>query len=331
MKTPPDVIVVGAHSQGQLFKIERMPYPGETISSKNYEILDDGGKGSNQAIALGRLDVETAFIGKIGNDQFGNLAEKWLKEAGVNTDGLIWSNHLPTSTGIIFLERNGINSIINGLGASQNLTCKEVQCAMRKFSGAKILLTGFEIPVDVALFASKLGKKMGMTTVVNPGPAPEDGLGILDYVDILIPNETEAKIIAFGDPLADVPIDTLATKIIEKYHVGSVVITLGENGCFCISSNGSWRFDAIPSKVIDTTGAGDAFCAGIVSGIFQGFDLYSACAWATCVASISVETLGTIPSFPKLEEVKKKFGSIAKNFIRINKYHNKHKEDCDDL
>ena len=125
--------------------------------------------------------------------------------------------------------------------------------------------------------------------------------------------------------------DLVRSRGLGDVYKRQVVITLGENGCFCISSNGSWRFDAIPSKVIDTTGAGDAFCAGIVSGIFQGFDLYSACAWATCVASISVETLGTIPSFPKLEEVKKKFGSIAKNFIRINKYHNKHKEDCDDL
>lgn len=307
-----DVIVVGAHIQGQVFHVDRMPLPGETLFSHNFEFAEDGGKASNQAIALGRLRINTAFIGKVGSDQFGRLAEKWLKDSNVETSGLLWSNDLPTSTGIILLDQKGMNMIVNGIGASQSLTFDEINKSLQLFTNAKYLLTGFEIPIDVALSAAKLGKKMGMKTIINPGPAPEFELGDMHYVDLLIPNETEAKIIAYNDPEISLPPSTVAQSIIDKHQVKAVVITLGDKGCFCLDSNGSWTIDAIPCPVADTTGAGDAFCAGLTSGLVEGLDLRLACQWANHVASLSVSKPGTIPSFPTFEEVR--------NYANLSKF-----------
>ena len=297
-------MVVGSHGVGQVIRVERLPVAGETICSLSYDVSPDGGKGSNQAIAIGRLGGTAAFVGVVGRDNLGDLGERWLQEAGVDTRFLMRSDTRGTSTGIIIVDADGMNTIIDcGHGPEDELTVDCVESCVRSLEGAKVLLTGFEIPVASALHAARVAKELGMVTVVNPGPAPSEAMGCLSFVDILVPNESEGKLIAHLDVNASYPPMDLAREIRDSCAAGCVIVTLGADGSVGLDAKGLWTVKATHVPVVDTTGAGDAFCAALACGLATGKSAREASEWASIVAAHSVSRCGSIPSFPTTAEV----------------------------
>jgi ribokinase len=184
------------------------------------------------------------------------------------------------------------------------LTFTEAKPCIEDFRSAKIFITGFEIPVKTALEGARLAKQLGMITILNPAPAREESMGDLDYVDIFIPNESEAKSIAGIDLHADFRPNDLMVKIKEKYKVGTVIITAGRHGVFGYDGKNFWEISPIPVDVIDTTGAGDAFIGGFALSLSKGSEIVKAIEFGNYVAALSVTRYGTIPAFPSLPEVK---------------------------
>ena len=301
----PDILVVGHHGVGQLIRVHHFPKPGETIQSLGEKNLKDSGKGPNQAICISLLGCSVAFVGKVGDDDLGHLGELWMQEAGVDTTGMIFSTSISTGRGIIFLDDQGQNSIINGYKPEDYLTFDEIKQELLKFSETTYFVSGFEIPYTVALECAKFVKELGMKTIINPGPATENDLGDLSYVDYLIPNETEALLLAGCSSLEEITLPKLASVLRRKTNSKTIIITLGSGGCAGIDDEGYWEIPGICVGVVDTTGAGDAFVGALTCALNNGRHVRDATKWANYVAALSVTKEGSFPSYSGREEVEK--------------------------
>ena len=307
-----DVVVLNSHGVGQYAYCDHMPVWGETLPVKNWHVAEDGGKGSNVTVALGRLGLKVAYIGKVGNDPWGDLGDKWMTDAGADTTYLYRTDEVSTGTGLILIGPDGRNTVIDGDSSSVKLTVEEVEAALDDMADSTYFVTGFEVPQHVSQEGAKYAKKLGMTVALNPSPLPEEPMGELDYVDYLFINEVEGRYIeglAEDDPL---DAESLARKVRDTYHVGNVVMTLGGDGACALTADGTF-FTVDPvhvEKVVNTAGAGDGFMAATVYGLVRGKSLHGAMEWAAKYAALSVTIDGTIPAYRPLDEVEAFIASL---------------------
>ena len=307
-----DVIVLNSHGVGQYAYADRMPVWGETLPVRNWHVAEDGGKGSNITVALGRLGLKVAYVGKVGNDPWGDLGEKWMSDAGADVTYLYRTDEVSTGTGLILIGADGKNTVIDGDSSSVKLTVDEVETALDDMAESSFFVTGFEVPQRVSQAGARYAKSLGMTVALNPSPLPEEPMGCLDYVDYLFINEVEGRYIeglAEDDPL---DAESLARKVKETYGVGNVVMTLGGDGACALTADGTF-FSVDPvhvEKVVNTAGAGDGFMAATVFGLVRGKTLREAMEWAAGYAALSVTIDGTIPAYRPLDEVEAFIASL---------------------
>lgn len=298
-----DVIVLNSHGVGQYAYTDHMPKWGETLSVKKWHVAEDGGKGSNVSVALGRLGINTAYIGKVGNDPWGDLGEKWMGGAGVDTTYMYRSDEVSTGTGLILIGPDGQNTVIDGDSSSIALTKEEVYEALDNMKGSKYFVAGFEVPMHIALAGSKYAKDLGMITALNPSPLPEEPMGRLDYIDYIFINEVEARYICNEENEQIEPL-ALMKEVQEQYGVQNIVMTMGADGSAALLGD---HYFVVPpvkvEKVVNTAGAGDGFMAACVANLVWGKDLEEAMKWASKYAALSVTIDGTIPAYRPLEEV----------------------------
>jgi ribokinase len=297
------ILVVGSHVPGFLLRVKRPPVPGETVIGWDYEEPVDGGKGSNQAIAAARLGGKVSFVGCVGKDRIGDQAEFWMNAAGVDTTRLRRSPTTASGIGFIMLDESGVPAMVSSLGANAELTDQEVEAAIIGLRDVGVLLTQFEIPIPVAMRAAGFARQQGLLTILNPAPAPETELSGLDCADVLVPNETEARLLLGLAVDQEVDNAWLAQKLREKTGAGAVLITIGERGVVGCDAEGNWAVAPPPVKAVDTSGAGDSFCAALAVALVEGQSVREASAWACRVAALSVTRAGTIPAYPTRAEV----------------------------
>lgn len=299
-----DVIVLNSHGVGQYAYTDHMPKWGETLSVKNWYVAEDGGKGTNVAVALARLGLQVAYIGKVGNDPWGDLGEKWLKEAGADATYMYRTDEVSTGTGLILIGPDGQNAIIDGDSSSVALKEEEVTVALDDMKESTYFVTGFEVPMHIALAGAKHAKELGMITVLNPSPLPEAAMGKLEYIDYLFINEVEGRYICKEPEDAEIDAPKLMKEVQECYGVKNVVMTLGGEGSAAL--RGEEYITIAPTKVekvVNTAGAGDGFMAACVAQLVWGKTLKEAMEWASKYAALSVTINGTIPAYRPLDEV----------------------------
>lgn len=299
-----DVIVLNSHGVGQYAYTDHMPKWGETLSVKRWRIAEDGGKGTNVSVALGRLNINTAYIGKVGNDPWGDLGEKWLKEAGVDATYLYRTDEVSTGTGLILIGPDGQNTIIDGDSSAVALKEEEVIQALDAMKESAYFVTGFEIPMHIALAGAKHAKKLGMYTALNPSPLPEEPIGSLDYIDYLFINEVEGKYICNEIDNPDITPQRLLAEVQEIYGVSNVIMTAGSNGSMAYCNGEYFSIPPVKvDKVVNTAGAGDGYMAAMIANMVWGKSLKEAMSWASKYAALSVTIDGTIPAYRPLKEV----------------------------
>lgn len=308
----PQIVVVGSHGPGLFVRVHRVPAADETVVGWDYEEPVDGAKGSNQAVAASRLGTNVSFVGCVGQDRLGDAGLRWLKEAEVDTTFVKRSPDKSTVGGFVMIDDNGLPAIVALLGANGDLGKEDVENALGQLKGAKILLTQFEIRTEVALFAARLGRQLGLTTIVNPAPVPEKPLQGLEVADYLTPNENEAKVLLGKDPTWNAKPEEMAQQLRQKTGAGCVMITLGERGVVAAGRDGSWHLPAPKVTAVDTTGAGDAFNGALAVGLVRGLSAKEAANEACMVAAYSVTKRGTIPIFPTQAEVQAFFAQIGR-------------------
>lgn len=297
------VVVVGSHVQGLFMRVERFPTVDETVLGWDYREALDGGKGSHQAIACGRLGLPTHFVGRVGRDRLGDRGAEWMAEAGVDLTYLARSEKTATGCGFVMINRDGVPAITTAMGANEGFSPADVDRAEPALAGARIVLVTFEIPSATALYAIRRAKELGATTILTPGPAeplPRDALAGLD---ILVPNRTEAGILMGRSPGKGASPDTLARDLQEFFGVQKVIITLGAEGALVADGESQQVAPALKVQVVDTPGAGDAFTAGLAYGLMTGAPLVEAARFGCLTAARAITIRESVPGFGTIGEI----------------------------
>ncbi len=298
----PHITVVGSYATGLTMKVKRLPSTGETVLASGYRV-DHGGKGSNQAVACARLGASVSFVASIGDDAFGASALKLYGEEGIDVKFVRQTRDHPTGVGFILVEaESGHNCIAFDPGANELLTATDVRRSEGAFSAAEVVLTQLEIPVEAAEAAMACGRARGATTILNPAPARPLPASVLRSVDILTPNQSEAKVLTGRSPDREIAPEEMAHDLI-KLGVQQVVMTLGEQGALIVNAASSKHIPAIHVPVVDTTGAGDAFNAGIATALAFGASLEAAVEFGVLVGALAVTKDGVIPALPSRAEI----------------------------
>jgi ribokinase len=304
----PQIIVVGSHTPGLFIRVHRIPVAGETVLGWDYQEPMDGGKGSHQAMVAARLGAPTSFVGCLGKDRLGQTAVDWLKADGVDLRHLVFSDIKSTAVGFIILNDEGVPAMVSSLGANEEVDEALVDRALVDFPQARLLLTQFEIRPLVAIHAAQVARRLGLVVILNPAPAYPVELEQLSTAHILVPNETEAKVLLGYPAQAEISPDWLAAELRRRSRVDCVMVTAGEQGVAGNESGGAWQ--CIPPKVepVDTSGAGDVFCGALAVGLLKNWSYREAANWACQVAALSVTRPGTITAFPTAQEVQEWYG-----------------------
>jgi ribokinase len=298
-----EVVVLGIFVADLAFRAPRLPVMGETILGQGFA-MGPGGKGSNQVIAAARAGGRAAMITRLGRDAFGEIARNAWGADGVDTSAVIADADTPTGAAFIFVStETGNNAIIVESGAAGRISVDDVRAAGDLIRGARVFLTQFEQPVPAAIEGLRIAREAGVTAILNPAPALPVDDSIFPLCDYVSPNETEAT------ALTGIPVDTVddarrAAADLVRRGARNALITLGERGALLYGADGDHLVPAIPvSKVVDTTGAGDAFNAGFAVALAEGRPPAEAVRFGCAVAGLSVQKPGTAPSMPTRAEI----------------------------
>ena len=298
------ISVFGVFVADLCFFANAIPEKGQTILGNNH-IVGPGGKGSNQAIAAARLGGSVNFITKIGKDQNADMALSLYRDEGMDTSCVIQDeNHLTGVAGIMINEKTGDNAINIVSGAAATLTKKDIDNNLSFIKKSEIFLTQLETPYEATSYALKKAKEFNLTTIFNPAPASEINQNDFKLIDYFTPNETEASFYLKKKVESKEEIEIAAKMFLEK-GVKNIVITLGSRGVYFANSTENYFVDAfnLKDKVIDTTGAGDAFNGAFAYALSNNHKNKEALTFANKVAGISTTRTGAANAMPKLKEV----------------------------
>ena len=311
------VIVVGSVNVDLVVSGERLPAPGETVTGGRFA-RHHGGKGGNQAVAAVRLGAETAFIGAVGDDAFGQEARAALAAEGISLDGLLTLAGEMTGVAVILVDATGENLISVAGGANLALTPAHVRDAMTRFlpRSGDVVLVGHEIPTTAAREALRLGSDAGATTILNPAPAGGLDRATFGLADLLTPNRgelmqlvgAEGRRIGRSSPAADRPehgAGTLLDHNAEGPGVRSaVLVTLGPAGAMLLRAGGVALDLAAPRVTpIDTVGAGDTLNGALAAGLAAGTSIEDASRRAVVAASLATTRSGAREGMPTSAEL----------------------------
>ena len=304
---PNRVAILGVFVADTAFRAERMPRMGETILGRSF-VLGPGGKGSNQAVAAGRLGADVSFISRLGVDAFAEMALETWRAAGV-TPAVVRVPESYTGAAYIFIEDGtGDNAIIIAPGAGATISPADLDAHAGLIADAAVFVTQLEQPLEAAVRGLEIARANGVTTILNPAPARELPDKVLALADYLTPNETEAAELS-GLPVGSLDEARAAAERLRERGVGTVVMTLGARGALL---HGHGRSAVVPAvsagAVVETTGAGDAFNGGFATALARGLDAAAAVRFGCAVAGISVTRAGAARSMPTLGEVEALLG-----------------------
>jgi ribokinase len=276
---------------------------GETVLGEGFRI-GPGGKGSNQAIAAARAGGRVALITRVGRDPFGEIARQAWAADGIDTRAVIEDLAAPTGAAFIFVSTaTGNNAIIVESGAAGKLSPDDVRGAGELIAGAKVFMTQFEQPVPAAIEGLELARRHGVTTILNPAPALRVDDSIFALCDYVTPNETEAATLT-GLPVGNADEALAAAKDLVRRGARNALITLGENGALLHGADGTHVVPGFKvKKVVDTTGAGDAFGGGFAVALSEGMAPAEAVRFGCATAAFSVQKQGTAPSMPTRAQI----------------------------
>lgn len=292
------IVVIGSYNTGLTMFVDRLPSLGETILATDYH-EGPGGKGSNQAIAAKRLGGLVEFVGCVGKDRYGEAALDLWRSEGLGT-GYVKRVNLHTGVGFVIVDRNGGNIITVDPGANMQFTKEDVDKVEELIAGAGVLLLQLEMPIETVMHAAKVGKKNGVIVILNPAPARRLTTEQLSSIDVLTPNEAEFAMLS-GER-GRLRLGDEAERLIQS-GVGAVIITLGEKGARVTTADEIYNVRAPKVKVIDPTGAGDAFSGALAVALSEGTPLRQAVAFANYAGALTVTKREVIPALPRREEV----------------------------
>jgi ribokinase len=295
------VFVAGSINMDVVATADRHPRIGETVAGSAV-LYFPGGKGANQAVAAAKLGAPTTLIGWLGKDAFGDQLKAFLAAEGINLSFVQQTSQAHTGTAIITVA-NADNTIVVVPGANAFVSAADV--AGPVLAKGDIAVSQFEIPLPAIAAFHERARAAGTTTILNPAPAIEFDRQLLDFVDILILNETELGFLTKTElrDSDDYPRFIEAARSLQIDKDKTICLTLGKRGVLALVNGQPLLIDGRAVKAVDTTGAGDCFVGAVAAQLAGGKPIHDALHYANMAASICVQRMGAAPSMPTVAEV----------------------------
>lgn len=298
------VTVIGSINYDILSTMNRAPKAGETVNGDTVQLMP-GGKGLNQAVAARQQGVPVSFVGKVGQDMFGDRILSFFAEKGIDATHVGRSPDEATGSALILVDATAENRIVVIPAANRQIVPADADGLT--ISPGDILVSQFEVPrtTIAALFAK--GRAAGARTLLNAAPALDDAPDSLwTDTDILVVNETElghfAGVELSGDAAA-VDIAATARRLLRRPDQ-VIIATLGVRGALAVTLDSETLVPGRKVVAVDTTGAGDCFVGSLSARLAAGDDLATAMRYANVAASIACTRVGTGTAMPVAEEVR---------------------------
>ena len=280
------ILSVGTINIDSTFSVDAFPQPGRTT-----KILQStttlGGKGANQAVGTARLGQEVVLIGKIGSDADSAFILELLNQENISTQGIRRDPDQQTGKAYIYIEKSGESAITIQEGANAFLSEDNISESRHLFHNAGYCLLTTELPLSTVLEAARTGKQAGARIVLKPSAQKSIPDSLLSMIDLFVPNQKEASTLCPGHTSVEEQADYFLKKGIR-----TVIITLGEDGCYLKTADVDKYFPASSFMPVDTTGGGDAFIAALVSYLSEGYSLDQAIRIANYAAGFCISHPG---------------------------------------
>ena len=301
MNNSKKILIVGSSNTDMVVKTSHIPIPGETILGGAF-MMNPGGKGANQAVAVARLEGNVSFICKIGKDIFGQQTREQFRKEGIDTKYVFEDEKSSSGVALITVDEKGENCITVAPGANMQLEINDIKQSNEAIASSDLVLMQLEIPMETVEYVAEQAASSGKKVILNPAPACELSEKLLKSLYLITPNETEAEIIS-GQKVTDFESAKNAAQIIRSKGVRNVIITMGASGCFIYTDDLCEIVPAYRVEAVDTTAAGDIFNGALVVALSEGKGWKEAIEFGNRTSAISVTRMGAQASAPKREEV----------------------------
>jgi ribokinase len=297
------IVVIGSSNVDFIMKMSRLPARDETVTDGAF-MQTFGGKGANQAIAVGRAGGDVAFVNCVGDDPYVEPMLAGFRESGVRTDYIYHEAGVSSGTALVMIGEGGHNYLSVASGANNRLTPERIDAVRDLIAQAAYVLMQFEIPAESIARALEIARQEGVPVVWNYAPALPFDVSQLDKVDIVVVNEPEASALA-SVAVTDLASARNAAPKLCELGAGTAIVTLGEAGSVVAMGEASEavHIPAFPVEAVDTTAAGDTYCGCLVVALAEGKDLADAVRFASAAAALCVQRLGAQPSVPWRREI----------------------------
>jgi ribokinase len=289
------IVVFGSLNVDMVVRMARLPAPGETVAAQDWRMLG-GGKGANQALAARLAGAEVAMVGNVGHDAFAEAALAPLRDAGVDVAGVAEAPQ-PTGIALIHVDATGANTISVVPGA--NAATRAAQVPDELLAAGATLVMQLEVPLPEVTALAARARRRGVRTVLNAAPAAPLPRTLVEAVDVLVVNETEARHVATGLGLDG------EHALCEALGADArlVVVTLGGKGALHAQRGAAGRVKAPRVDVVDTVGAGDAFTGALAAALDRGADAPRAIREAVAAGTLACTAAGAQAALPRRDAI----------------------------
>lgn len=304
VSSPATIIVVGSANQDYIVRVETPPGPGETVLAKSL-LKQPGGKGANQAVAAARLRGNVSFVASVGDDADGAFLLRGLRSEGVDTTNVEIISRGRTGLALVSVYDSGENSITVVPGVNFSLTAARVRHTVTRLtehSASAIMVVQAEVLPEIIGAAIRSADASGARAILNLAPYQPLPLELLALCDPLVVNENEASGLV-GWNITDA---ASATRALQQLRTiaRSVVITVGAEGAYWAQADAEGHVPTpIGGRVVDTTGAGDAFVGALATFLGKGATLKEAVEVGVRAGTFAVGSPGAQSSYPTLVDL----------------------------
>ena len=299
------ILVAGSINTDLVVRARRAPDAGETVTGTSFATFG-GGKGANQAVAAARAGGSVAMLGGVGADDFGRQRRLDLESESVTVSTVLTTSAASSGVALITVEESGQNRIAYVPGAGWEVSPEDALAALDAWN-PEIVLSTLELKHATLATLYQAARARALTIICNGTPEPSDGRELVSMADVLIVNEQEAIELAGSDAGGDwVAVAQLLTELGPQ----TVILTLGARGALVTLEGTTTVIPTIAVDVVDTTGAGDAFCGAFAAFLADGMTAVDAAARAVVAGSLAVTRAGAQPSIATLSEIESAFACI---------------------
>lgn len=284
--------------------LHAIPDPGRLVLVDEMS-LHTGGCASNSATALVRLGLPVEVIGKVGTDPFGDFVLNALSKRGIGTQGVIRDKNVGTSATMVMVAPDGERRFVHYIGANARLTLADVDFSMIKTGSILHVAGSLVMPgIDGRPTAELLQQahQAGITTFLDTvwddtGRWMEILAPCLPYIDYFVPSLPEGQALTGLDDPAEI------AHFLIDHGVKTVGLKMGVDGCLVMTSDSQIiRVPSFQVDVVDATGAGDAFAAGFIAGVWHNWPLEKTAKFANAVGALCVTGVGAAGGLCSLSE-----------------------------